>query len=547
MSASSKKKLRKAQEAEKMTEKQLTEQKEAKKLKIYTTIFVVVLAVMVVAAVWIGVSTTITGSGIRERNTAALTVGEHELSNAELNYFYIDAVNEFYSNYGSYASLFGLDVTLPLNEQVTNEETGATWADDFLTSAKENAKAVYALADEAAKQGYALTEEDLASLDSEISNMELYALYYYGYSDFEDYLKAVYGNGSTEESFREYAELTTLASSYQSYYAASLTYDDAALRAAEEENYNAYSSFSYNSYYLNTSKFLEGGTTDEEGNTTYSDEEKEASVKAAEETAKALAEGEYESVADFDAAIAALSINAETENAASTTYTDTAYASVNAVVRDWVSDSSRTEGEMTYIPSTTTSTAEDGTETTTTNGYYVVYFVGSTDNNFPMSNVRHILVAFEGGTTDENGNTTYSDEEKAAAKTAAEEILAEWKAGEATEESFAALANEKSDDGDGTTGGLYENINPASTYVTNFKNWALDEHKAGDTGIVESEYGYHVMYYAGDTEQTYRDYQITNALVSEDTSEWYNALVEAVTVTELNTKYISKDLVLSNG
>ena len=547
MSASSKKKLRKAQEAEKLTEKQLTEQKEAKKLKIYTTIFVVVLAVMVVAAVWIGVSTTITSSGIRERNTAALTVGEHELSNAELNYFYIDAVNEFYSNYGSYASLFGLDVTLPLNEQVTNEETGATWADDFLASAEESAKAVYALTDEAEKQGYTLTEEDLASLDSEIANMQLYALYYYGYSDFEDYLKAVYGNGATEESFRAYAELTTLATSYQNHYADSLTYDDAALRAAEEENYSAYSSFSYNSYYLNTSKFLEGGTTDEEGNTTYSDEEKEASVKAAEEAAKALAEGEYESVEDFDAAIAALNINAETENAASTAYEDTAYSSVNAVVRDWVADESRVAGDVDFIPSTTTSTAEDGTETTTTNGYYVVYFVGRNDNDFPMSNVRHILVAFEGGTTDENGNTTYSDEEKATAKTAAEEILAEWKAGEATEDSFAALANEKSDDGDGTTGGLYEDINPASSYVTNFKDWALDDHEVGDTGSVESEYGYHVMYYVGDTEQTYRDYQITNALVSEDTSEWYNALVEAVTVTELNTKYISKDLVLSNG
>ena len=217
------------------------------------------------------------------------------------------------------------------------------------------------------------------------------------------------------------------------------------------------------------------------------------------------------------------------------------------MVRDWVADESRVAGDVDFIPSTTTSTAEDGTETTTTNGYYVVYFVGRNDNDFPMSNVRHILVAFEGGTTDENGNTTYSDEEKATAKTAAEEILAEWKAGEATEDSFAALANEKSDDGDGTTGGLYEDINPASSYVTNFKDWALDDHEVGDTGIVESEYGYHVMYYVGDTEQTYRDYQITNALVSEDTSEWYNALVEAVTVTELNTKYISKDLVLSNG
>ena len=83
--------------------------------------------------------------------------------------------------------------------------------------------------------------------------------------------------------------------------------------------------------------------------------------------------------------------------------------------------------------------------------------------------------------------------------------------------------------------------------MTNFKNWALDDHKAGDTEIVETEYGYHVMYYAGDTELTYRDYQITNTLISEDTTEWYNALVEAMTVTELNTEYLSKDLVLSNG
>ena len=548
MSASSKKKLRKAQEAEKMTEKQLAEQKEAKKLKLYTTIFVVVLAVMVVAAIWIGISTTVTNSGIRERSTTAATVGDHELSNAELNYFYIDAVNNFYQSYSSYASLFGLDVTQPLNEQVTDEETGATWADDFLESAKSNAQAVYALADEAAKQGYTLTDEDLSSIEEEIATMELYGLYYYGYSDLESYLKAIYGKGATEESFRAYAELTTLAQSYQTYYADSLTYDDAALREAEAENYNEYSSFSYNSYYLNTSKFLTGGTTDEEGNTTYSDEEKEESIKAAEAAAKALAEGEYESVADFDDAIAALEINADAENAASTAYSSTAYSSVNAVIREWVTDDSRAEGDLTYIPSTTTTTAEDGTETTTTNGYYVVYFVGSTDNTFPLANVRHILVPYEGGTTDDSGNTIYSDEEKATAKSEAEAILADWKAGEATEESFAALANEKSSDtGSNTNGGLYENVYPGQM-VTNFNDWCFAEgRKAGDTGIVESDYGYHVMYYSGDSETTYRDYKITNVLVSEDTTAWYNALVEAMTVTELNTKYISKDLVLSSN
>ena len=55
------------------------------------------------------------------------------------------------------------------------------------------------------------------------------------------------------------------------------------------------------------------------------------------------------------------------------------------------------------------------------------------------------------------------------------------------------------------------------------------------------------MYYVGDSETTYRDYQITNALISADTTEWYNALVESMTLTEENLKYISMDLVLSNG
>ena len=45
MSASAKKKLRKEQNAAQLTEKQLKQQKEAKKLKLYTTIFVVAIAV----------------------------------------------------------------------------------------------------------------------------------------------------------------------------------------------------------------------------------------------------------------------------------------------------------------------------------------------------------------------------------------------------------------------------------------------------------------------------------------------------------------------
>ncbi|MBQ2411913.1 MAG: hypothetical protein II313_00630, partial [Anaerotignum sp.] len=154
MSASSKKKLRKEQEAAKMTEKQLAAQTEAKKTKLYTTVFVVAMVAILVIAITVGVSQIIGNSGMRENNTTALTIGEHELSNTELNYFFVDAVNNFYSQNGNYASLFGLDTTVPLDEQFFDEAAGETWADYFLAYAKNTATSVYALNDAAKAEGF---------------------------------------------------------------------------------------------------------------------------------------------------------------------------------------------------------------------------------------------------------------------------------------------------------------------------------------------------------------------------------------------------------
>ena len=536
MSASSKKKLRKEQEAAKLTEKQLTAQKEAKKNHLYTSLFVVVMAVILVIALVVGVKQTITNSGIREKNTTALTVGGHELNSVEMNYFFMDAVNNFYSNYGSYASMFGLDVTKPLNEQFVDEEAGLTWADDFMTSAKDSAASTYAMVDAAAAAGFSLPEEARAELDSQLATLDLYATMY-GYSNADAYLKAMYGTGASRKTYESYCEKQMLASAFYNNYAESLTYEDADLRAAEAENFGAYSSYSYNSYYLATSRFLTGGTTDSEGNTTYSDEEKAASVAAAEAAAKALTGKEITDAAALDAAIAALEING---GSGSSTYNEnTLYSSLNASFQDWMADSSRKAGDVAYFPSTSGDTVS---------GYYVVMFQDSNDNNFAMKNVRHILVApshdHAEDETHEDGET-YSAEELAAAKATADEILASWKAGEATEESFAALANEKSADGDGVSGGLYENIYPGQM-VPAFNDWCYDAaRKTGDTDIVETEYGYHVMYFVGDSEMSYRDYQIENELRSNALNEWYTEAVAAMAQTEGSTKYIRKDLVLN--
>jgi hypothetical protein len=55
------------------------------------------------------------------------------------------------------------------------------------------------------------------------------------------------------------------------------------------------------------------------------------------------------------------------------------------------------------------------------------------------------------------------------------------------------------------------------------------------------------MFYSADSETLYRDFLIKNTLINEDTSAWYTALVEAMTVTKLNTKYVSTDLVLARN
>ena len=158
-------------------------------------------------------------------------------------------------------------------------------------------------------------------------------------------------------------------------------------------------------------------------------------------------------------------------------------------------------------------------------GYNVVVFLSRDDNHYNTVSVRHILIKAEAS---EDG--TYTDEAKAAAKARAEEILAEFNSGDKTEDSFAALANEYSeDDGSNTNGGLYENI-AKGQMVQEFNDFCFAGHKAGDTGIVYGDNGsyagYHVMYFVGEGEQ-YSDYLAEQNLRSADMNAWIEELTSA--------------------
>lgn len=111
-------------------------------------------------------------------------------------------------------------------------------------------------------------------------------------------------------------------------------------------------------------------------------------------------------------------------------------------------------------------------------------------------NVRHILITPEA--TQEGEETVITDEAWNSAETKAQAILDQWNAGKKTEESFAELANkESSDPGSNTNGGLYEAVREGQM-VPEFNDWCFDgSRKVGDTGIVKTTYGYHIMYFSG--------------------------------------------------
>ena len=126
--------------------------------------------------------------------------------------------------------------------------------------------------------------------------------------------------------------------------------------------------------------------------------------------------------------------------------------------------------------------------------------------------VRHILVAAE----DPASEASWKEAEEKARK-----LLDEFLAGDKTEDSFATMASERTEDpGSKQTGGLYQNV-VRGQMVPEFDQWCFDaSRKTGDTGIVKTDYGYHVMYFVSDR-LIWKD-QVTQILVNEMAEKFIN-------------------------
>lgn len=124
-------------------------------------------------------------------------------------------------------------------------------------------------------------------------------------------------------------------------------------------------------------------------------------------------------------------------------------STVTSTYREWLTDDSRQPGDLTSIEVENT-------------GYCVVQFLGreKDTDSYQTMNYRSIQILAE-TTPSEDGSTALPTEDQlAAAKEQAQGLLDQWKAGDATADSFAALAKENSaDETTKENGGLHEDAN----------------------------------------------------------------------------------------
>lgn len=519
-----------------------------------------VVAVVVVAAIVCGgLYYVVRQTGLVERFATAVKVNDARISVSEFNYYY----SGIYSQMNSYAQMyaqygysgFDYDTSLAPDEQKTTDADGneITYAESFRQSAIKRAQYIEAYSKLAEKEGFKLGDDEKAEIDEAIENYKKSASES-GYS-LNAYLKANFGAGLNEKKFREQLEKEEIASHYSTH-----KQEELAAAVPDDEVKKEYEANKKDYDYIDVRYY----TFSAETLTAEKDESDDALAKrqdAANKEIYADAKSVFDKANDIDAFEAALADyeaakaaekaddtkeadkaedaeTAETEEKEeekeySTESLHTSYSalssSLNDKAADWAYEAGRKAGDKKLF--------EDEK-----NAYIV--FVTKPAYTGNSVDVRQLLVKYNAA--DENNVT---NAEKKAAREQAEAYLEEWKSGDATEDSFSALATDHTEDtASAESGGLYAGVRLSDSYVPEFLDWCFDpSRKEGDVGIIETTYGYHIMYFSKNNAD---DLDWQNKIRTEKGeaafTEFDEALVaddgeNTVKVSEFWTKYVAKE------
>ena len=481
-------------------------------MALYTTIGVVVLAAAVALMVWT--------SGILQRSLTALNVDGTKYTSVDLQYYYSTMYSQTLNSALNTLGMYPFDTGVSLKKQVYDQETGQSWHDYLLEQAKDSLAATTALANKAGAEGYTLSEEGQQQLDSYIAQLDSAWLGYGSYTSRDAFIRASYGPYMSYDRLVGLLRQEALASDYASAQLEQIDHGEEDYQSYYQENADRLDTFDYSIFTLQARV----DTTDAEGNPVEMTEAERAELleqRKAEQLAKAQ---QLQARLDAGADVETVAGEFEEELYSSGLHRQNTGSSVTgATYAEWLLEAGRRAGD-------TTITEYDGGSTVYS--YYVTQFHGRERDDSNTADVRHILVAAE----QDAGVDQPTQAQYDAAYDKAEELLAQWKAGEATEDSFAALAAENSaDTGSASNGGLISNISSRSTYVDTFMDWALSTgRRPGDTGLVQNTgsttKGWHIMYYVAQGEPIWRQ-TAENALAQEDYEQLQEQALQGVSVT----------------
>lgn len=449
-------------------------------------------------------------TGIIQRNAAAVTVDGEKYSAADVQYYLRSLMLQN-----------GISSTSSLKSMTMNSTTGETMYDYLKSQAVERLVTCAALDKQAAEEGFTMSDDTQTEVDDQLKQLEEQWVSA-GYQSRDAFIRANYGPYMTYDRLVELFTRDMLVNEYATQFSDSLSYSDADYEQYYQENANTLDEYTITQFVFNATV----DTTDADGNTIeMTDDEKSAALEQAKTEKQARAqELQSKLEAGEDPAQLAQEYADDLTGDPSISQVMSGSSVASSSYAQWAQDTARQKGDVTL------SEYDAGPSSYY---YYVVRFEGRARNDENTATVRHILVAAD----QDEGASEPTEDQYAAAKTKAEELLDQWKSGAATEESFAELAKANSaDTGSAADGGLITDIYSGSGYVSTFTDWALDAaRQPGDTGIVQntgsSVKGWHIMYFVGRDGDPVWKLTAKTAMENNDYTDWQNAAKDKVSYT----------------
>ena len=457
-------------------------------------------------------------TGIIQRNAAAVTVDGEKYSAADVQYYLRSLMLQN-----------GISSTSSLKSMTMNSTTGETMYDYLKSQAVERLVTCAALDKQAAEEGFTMSDDTQTEVDDQLKQLEEQWVSA-GYQSRDAFIRANYGPYMTYDRLVELFTRDMLVNEYATQFSDSLSYSDADYEQYYQENANTLDEYTITQFVFNATV----DTVDADGNTIeMTDDEKAAALDQAKTEKQAQAqELQSKLEAGEDPAQLAQEYADQLTGDPSISQVMSGSSVASASYAQWAQDTARQNGDVTL------SEYDAGPSSYY---YYVVRFEGRARNDENTATVRHILVAAD----QDEGASEPTEDQYAAAKTKAEELLDQWKSGAATEESFAELAKANSaDTGSAADGGLITDIYSGSGYVSTFTDWALDDaRQPGDTGIVQntgsSVKGWHIMYFVGRDGDPVWKLTAKTAMENNDYTQWQNAAKDKVSYTTgLGLKFV---------